>query len=66
MQRYTDQPATLELPDVLPPAAEGRRTVLLLEDDVQFKEVIQEFLAGQGFDVVAVQNGVEGVHEVLA
>jgi DNA-binding NtrC family response regulator len=66
MQRYTDQPATVELPDVLPPAAEGQRSVLLLEDDPEFKDVIREFLMAQGFNVVAVQNGVEGVHEVLA
>lgn len=68
MQRYTDQPATLELPDALPdPApAEAKRKVLLLEDDPQFKDIMGEFLASHGFDVVAVQNGVEGVHEVLA
>ncbi|MEQ1850998.1 MAG: response regulator [Chthoniobacteraceae bacterium] len=66
MQRYTDQPTTVDLPDVLPPPVEGKKSVLLLEDDPQFKEVIQEFLVGQGYNVVAVQNGVEGVHEVLA
>src|SRR2546430_44494 len=68
MQRYTDQPATLELPDMLSePMPDGpRRRVLLLEDDLQFKEIMKEFLSTHNFDVVAVQNGVEGVHEVLA
>ena len=68
MQRISDQPATLELPEPLPAvaAADARRKVLLLEDDPQFKDIMKEFLASHGFGVVAVQNGVEGVHEVLA
>jgi two-component system cell cycle sensor histidine kinase/response regulator CckA len=68
MQRYTDQPATLELPDVLPQpdASERKGKVLLLEDDPQFKDIMNEFLAGHGFKVSSVQNGVEGVHEILA
>jgi CheY-like chemotaxis protein len=43
-----------------------RRRALLLEDDESFREIMQAFLAEQGLDVVPVQNGVEGVHEVLA
>ena len=68
MQRYSDQTATLELPDPLPePTPVGeRRKVLLLEDDPQFKDIMKEFLESNNFNVVAVQNGVEGVHEVLA
>ena len=68
MQRFSDQPATLELPEPLPEvaAAESHRKVLLLEDDAQFKDIMKEFLASHGFSVMAVQNGVEGVHEVLA
>ena len=42
------------------------KKVLLLEDDASFKEIMTEFLRESGFEVVAVQNGVEGVHEVLA
>jgi DNA-binding NtrC family response regulator len=68
MQRYTDQSATLDVSDSLPDSSfsEPRGTVLLLEDDPQFKEIMNEFLHTHGFDVVSVQNGVEGVHEVLA
>ena len=68
MQRYTDQPTTLDVPDALPETScsEQKGTVLLLEDDPQFKEIMQEFLSSQGFRVACVQNGVEGVHEVLA
>ncbi len=68
MQRYTDQPASLDIPDVLSEhgTSEPRGTVLLLEDDVQFKGIMNEFLSSHGFKVVSVQNGVEGVHEVLA
>jgi DNA-binding response OmpR family regulator len=40
--------------------------VLLLEDDAAFKEIMSDFLNESGFEVMAVQNGVEGVHQVLA
>jgi len=46
--------------------AAAQRKALLLEDDPTFREIMQEFLKDQGLDVVPVQNGVEGVHEVLA
>ena len=68
MQKYTDSAATLDISDSFAstiPCMERRR-VLLLEDDPQFKDIMKEFLGSNGFDVVAVQNGVEGVHEVLA
>lgn len=42
------------------------KKVLLLEDDPAFKEIMSDFLDETGFKVVAVQNGVEGVHQVLA
>jgi DNA-binding response OmpR family regulator len=47
-------------------AASSCRKVLLLEDDPAFKEIMSDFLTESGFEVVAVQNGVEGVHQVLA
>jgi len=40
--------------------------VLLLEDDVSFRRIITEFLTERGHTVVAVNNGAEGVREVLA
>jgi hypothetical protein len=42
----------------------ARKKILLLEDDAAFKEIMTDFLAENQCDVVAVQNGVEGVHEV--
>jgi CheY-like chemotaxis protein len=42
------------------------RKILLVEDDPAFQEIMHDFLTESGFAVVAVQNGVEGVHEVLA
>jgi DNA-binding response OmpR family regulator len=50
------------------PAEASARTkkILLLEDDPAFKEIMTDFLHESGFEVVAVQNGVEGVHQVLA
>src|SRR3954469_4831938 len=47
-------------------AADISRKILLVEDDPAFQEIMRDFLTESGFNVVAVQNGVEGVHEVLA
>ncbi|MEA3212560.1 MAG: hypothetical protein QOE70_5617 [Chthoniobacter sp.] len=44
----------------------SNRKVLLLEDDPAFKDIMTDFLKESGFEVVAVMNGVEGVHQVLA
>lgn len=52
---------------VVKPASEPEvKKILLLEDDPAFKEIMKDFLMESGYKVVAVQNGVEGVHEVLA
>jgi DNA-binding response OmpR family regulator len=48
------------------PDANAAKKVLLLEDDPAFKEIMTDFLQESGFEVVAVVNGVEGVHQVLA
>jgi DNA-binding response OmpR family regulator len=61
---------TLEAPSASAPlhssaATTPERKILLLEDDPAFKEIIKDFLTDCGFTVVAVQNGVEGVHEVM-
>lgn len=40
--------------------------VLILEDDVDFKQIMSEFLVSHGFEVVAVENGADGVRELLA
>jgi CheY-like chemotaxis protein len=48
------------------PDSQSHRRILLLEDDAAFRDIIQAFLVENGFDVVPVKNGVEGVHEVLA
>ena len=68
MQKYNDITATLDISDSFTATVPSmdKRKILLLEDDPQFKEIMKEFLQSHGFDVVAVQNGVEGVHEVLA
>src|SRR4029079_1026035 len=42
------------------------KKILLQEDDPAFKEIMTDFLQESGFQVIAVQNGVDGVHEVLA
>jgi CheY-like chemotaxis protein len=48
------------------PSPSTHKKVLLVEDDSTFQEIMREFLVEHGYQVVAVQNGVEGVHEVLA
>jgi CheY-like chemotaxis protein len=40
--------------------------VLLLEDDLEFRDIAKELLTENGYTVVAVANGGEGVREVLA
>jgi CheY-like chemotaxis protein len=51
---------------VLAPEDSATRKVLLVDDDATFQEIMKDFLVECGYNVVAVQNGVEGVHEVLA
>jgi len=48
------------------PRSSINRKILLVEDDPAFREIMRDFLTESGFSVVAVQNGVQGVHEVLA
>jgi len=64
---YVEAPAAPDgaLRTAVTPFAQSRK-VLLLEDDPSFKDIMQCFLAENNFHVVAVQNGVEGVHKVLA
>ncbi len=68
MQKYNDTTATLDISDSFTAAMPSmeKRKVLLLEDDPQFRDIIQDFMTENGFDTVAVQNGVEGVHQILA
>ncbi|MGV3531157.1 MAG: response regulator [Chthoniobacteraceae bacterium] len=42
------------------------KKVLLLEDDPNFKDIMETFLQESGYEVIAVHNGVEGVHQVQA
>lgn len=58
------QEKTHEVPeDELPP---DKRKILVLDDDKDLIFLIKEFLASQHFEVVAVENGVEGVKQVMA
>lgn len=41
------------------------KRVLLLEDDEMFKTIIKEFLESNFYEVIAVNNGAEGVRAVL-
>jgi DNA-binding response OmpR family regulator len=59
-------PPNLRSIEIPAPGTEPAKKVLLLEDDEAFKEIMTDFLKETGFEVVAVANGVEGVHQVLA
>jgi DNA-binding response OmpR family regulator len=59
-------PSGIRLHENVDANAEVAKKVLLLEDDPAFKEIMTDFLRESGFEVVAVMNGVEGVHQVLA
>lgn len=41
------------------------RTILMLEDDDAFSEIVSEILTGYGFNVVRVVNGKEGLEKIL-
>ena len=41
------------------------KKVLLLEDDPAFSEVMTAFLTEHGYEVTAVENGVQGVHMIM-
>ena len=59
-------PPAIRLHEPAGSANRAVKRVLLLEDDPAFGEIMAEFLRESGFEVVAVVNGVEGVHKVLA
>jgi CheY-like chemotaxis protein len=48
------------------PLSLGGHKVLLLEDDPAFTEIMTDFLSESGYEVTAVENGVQGVHMVMA
>ena len=68
MQRYTEQTTALKVGDDFGASIPSldRRKVLLLEDDPHFRNIMTDYLTESGYEVVGVQNGVEGVHEILA
>src|SRR5262249_41670545 len=43
------------------PAAQGGRTVLVIDDDPTVHDLMRRFLDGQGFHVVGAANGPEGL-----
>jgi two-component system, NtrC family, sensor kinase len=58
------QEKTHEVPeDEVPP---DKRRILVLDDDKDFIFLLREFLIEQHFEVIAVENGVEGVKQVMA
>jgi CheY-like chemotaxis protein len=60
-----ENPGNLRVHEPKDDAKPAQKKVLLLEDDAAFGEIMTCFLMESGFEVVAVANGVEGVHKVL-
>lgn len=46
--------------------AATKRKILVLEDDDAFRAFLKRLLLQEGFEVVCVLNGVDGVHQILA
>jgi DNA-binding response OmpR family regulator len=44
----------------------GVKSVLMLEDDVDFSEILCLFLESHSFQVTCVTNGVDGLRQVMA
>ena len=57
------EPRTHEIHD--DPLSSKRLTVLVLEDNADFAEVLKETLEGQDYSVTVVPSGVEGVQKIL-
>ncbi len=53
----------VEEPEVAPGAEQEERAgrVLVIEDDPQLRQLLSELLTGEGFDVLAVESGEEGL-----
>ena len=73
---FVDMPKELNQSNRLPVAVEGieatrvamqrlGRTILMLEDDDVFSEIVGEILTGYGFNVIRVINGAEGLKKIL-
>jgi CheY-like chemotaxis protein len=43
-----------------------KRKILVLEDDEAFRSFLKRLLTQEGFEVISVHNGVDGVHQILA
>jgi CheY-like chemotaxis protein len=48
------------------PVAARPKLVLLLEDDVEFGEMLSVFLESHSFSVVRVTNGADGLRQIMA
>ena len=44
----------------------GKPRVLMIDDEIQILDVLQRALSDQGFEVVAVENGADGVAHYAA
>lgn len=44
-----------------PPARRESRTVLVIEDDEDARELMERYLGGQGFQVISAATGIEGL-----
>ena len=58
-------PAAVPTQAAAAPSTVARQRVLLLEDDDEFREVMNDFLVSRFYEVTAVREGAEGLREIL-
>jgi CheY-like chemotaxis protein len=44
----------------------GTRTIMLIEDDRDICEIVEQVLSDEGYETIAVSNGVEGLRRLRA
>jgi len=61
-----DNPITSREPEAVARTFGGPKSVLLLEDEGAFTDILKTYLELNGFSVTCVGNGVEGLRMVMA
>lgn len=59
------QPATVKVYDITADALEMHKSILLLEDEVQYAELLKEYLETFGYSVTVASDGVQGMKKVM-
>ena len=58
-------PQAVKVYDITADALEMSKSILLLEDEVQYAEILKEYLETFGFSVTVAADGVQGMKRIL-